>query len=297
VGTTLYSSSTNTGRDGAGNAAKFVVPTVVNGKVYVGTATELDIYGLLNGITQTSAPSISPGTETYMGTLSVTITDSTPGASIYYTTNGTGATTSSTLYTGPITVSTTETINAIATVTGLLTSVQSSETYTNLSQTAAVNFSVPTGTYATVQSVSLSDTTANAVIYYTLDGSTPTSSSAVYSTPINVGVTETVSAIAIAPSLAASPLIAQTYTIDLGATGISFGEGFASSAGQVTLNGSAQLNDSRLQLTDGMQTQAGSAWYKSPVNIQTFTNDFAFQRTRPRGLRQSAATVRLWDTR
>ncbi len=41
----LYSSETNLTRDAAGPAAKFVVPTIVNGKVYIGTQTELDAYG------------------------------------------------------------------------------------------------------------------------------------------------------------------------------------------------------------------------------------------------------------
>jgi hypothetical protein len=54
VATQLYSSSTAGTRDQAGLATKFVVPTVANGHVYVGTQTELDAYGLF---TATLSPS------------------------------------------------------------------------------------------------------------------------------------------------------------------------------------------------------------------------------------------------
>jgi hypothetical protein len=45
----LYSSASNSVRDKAGAGVKFVVPTIANGKVYVPTQTELDVYGLLAG--------------------------------------------------------------------------------------------------------------------------------------------------------------------------------------------------------------------------------------------------------
>ena len=105
IGNTLYDSSAKSS-DNVGGAVKFNVPTVANGKVYVGATNQLSIYGLTNGQSPTATPVINPGAQSFVGSLQVSITDSTPNSQIFYSTTGT-ATTASTPYTGPITVSTT----------------------------------------------------------------------------------------------------------------------------------------------------------------------------------------------
>jgi hypothetical protein len=77
-----------------------------------------------------ATPVLSPAGGTYSSTQSITITDSTPGATIYYTTDGSTPTTSSTKYTGAISVTTTQTITAIATATGYSQSAVASAVYT-----------------------------------------------------------------------------------------------------------------------------------------------------------------------
>ena len=73
--------------------------------------------------------------------------------------------------------------------------------------------SVPGGSYAAPQTVTISDTLAGVTIYYTTNGTTPTTSSSVYSTPIVVSTSETIEAIAMANGYPASALASATYTI------------------------------------------------------------------------------------
>ena len=184
--------------------------------------------------TQAATPTFSPVAGTYTGSQSVSISDATSGATVYYTTNGTTPTTSSTQYTGPITVSSTETLKAIAVATGDTNSAVASAAYTitSLPTVSTPTFSPAAGSYSTAQSVTISDGTSGATIYYTTDGTTPTPSSTQYTGPIAVSSTETLKAIAAAPGAANSSVASAAYTINLSLPTVSM-PAFSPAAGPI----------------------------------------------------------------
>jgi hypothetical protein len=105
---------------------------------------------------------------------------------------------------------TTNTLNTTATAQTLTVSgVESIQT------TATPAISPVGGTFTAIQTVTLSDSTPGAAIYYTTDGSTPTVHSTVYGGAIQVLKTETIQAIAVAPDYLASAMTAAAFTINL----------------------------------------------------------------------------------
>jgi alpha-tubulin suppressor-like RCC1 family protein len=158
-----------------------------------------------------ATPTFSPAAGTYTSIQTATISCATSGATIYYTTDGSTPTTSSTKYTAPLTVASTTTINALATATGVHNSSVATATYTiNLPSVATPTFSPAAGTYTGVQQATISCATSGATIYYTIDGSTPTTSSKVYSAPLSI-LTTTLKAIATKTGMANSAAASAAY--------------------------------------------------------------------------------------
>ncbi len=218
----------------------------------------------------TATPTFSPAAGTYPSTQMVSLSDATSGASIYYTVDGSVPTAASTLYAGPISVAQTETVNAIAVANGFGASAVASASYIITAPSAVTPVFTPAaGTYTSAQSVSIMDATSGAAIYYTVDGSTPTPSSAVYSAPISVSQTETVKAIAVAPGSGPSAVASAAYTINAGATAAPI---FSPAAGTYSAAQTVTLSDTTAGVAiyytvDGSTPTTGSTAYSSPITV------------------------------
>ena len=110
-----------------------------------------------------ATPTFSPGAGTYTSAQTVTISDSTSGATIYYTTDGTTPTTSSTRYTVAITVSTSETIEGLAVASGYTNSVVATAVY---KMNIPIVSTVTTNGNGKITGIPTANGTANATFTY-----------------------------------------------------------------------------------------------------------------------------------
>jgi len=218
-----------------------------------------------------ATPAFSSPSGNYPAPQKVAISDATPGAAIYYTTDGTTPTTKSNPYSAPITVASNETLQAFAIATGYNASAVASAVYTIGQPPAAIPaFSIPGGNYATAQTVVLTDTTPGATIYFTIDGSTPTTKSNRYTSAIKVASTETVQAIAVATGYSASTVAAATYTIGpFAATpALSVATGTYSSIQSVAIT-DATPGAAIYYTTDGSTPTNKSRQYSVPIQVSS----------------------------
>ncbi len=198
--------------------------------------------GTMNGGTPVvvDTPSFNPAAGTYTGVQSVTISSTTSGASIAYTTDGStptesgGTVTHGTLLSngGSVSISSSLTLMAIAFESGQTDSpaVPAAYTINGVSAAATPTFSPPAGAFTSAQSVAISSASSGVSIAYTTDGSTPTEFSGTVTHgallsnggSVSVGTNLTLKAIAFGGGFADSAVGTAAYTITPPAATLTF---------------------------------------------------------------------------
>ena len=180
-----------------------------NNSAYITRIDDMKIDYIGNGVFCPVATPVSGAVEP--GT-AVVLSTKTEGAAIYYTTDGSTPTTASTLYTGAITVNENTTIKAIAVKSGMETSIVKAFTYTikpvETPTVSPARMNIEAGTLVT-----LSTETEGAAIYYTTDGSTPTTASSLYTEAITVNENTTIKAIAVKAGKPNSDVVTASYVV------------------------------------------------------------------------------------
>ena len=179
-----------------------------------------------------ATPVITPGTGTYAGAQTVTITVSTPGAAIYYTTTG-NVPIIGTVYTklynplNPPIVNSNTTVRAMGVKAGMVDSPEA-VAFLSFSSTTPIcatpEISPATGNYTSPQTVNITCSTPGSTIYYTTNGNEPllnpfpNSFTSVYTGSFSLSIlgTTTIRAMATAPGFLPSPITVSNITLSGG---------------------------------------------------------------------------------
>ena len=218
-------------------------------------------------------PTFNPVAGSYGAAQSVTISTTTNGATIRYTTDGSEPTgTAGTMYSSPVSISTASaTLQAIAYKSGD-TSSYASGVYT-IQQCATPTFTPVAGSYASAQTVTIGTTTSGATIRYTTNGTTPSSTvGTVYSSAVTISATNTtLQAIAYKSGIENSLLASGIYTIQCATPTFSPAAGSYGSAQSVTI--STATNGASIRYTTDGTTPSSTAGtvYSSAVSISATT--------------------------
>ncbi|MEI7502972.1 MAG: chitobiase/beta-hexosaminidase C-terminal domain-containing protein, partial [Paludibacter sp.] len=136
---------------------------------------------------------------------------------------------------------------------------------TNVNKVISPVMSSKTGSYNGSCMLSLSTTTTGAAIYYTVDGTVPTSTSLLYSNPISIAATTTLKAIAIKSGMADSYVSKEIYTIIVPVP-------------QTAMYVGGTFNTWNLANTP-MSFVEKNSWTTSPVSITAGTHQMKFANT------------------
>jgi len=200
----------------------------------------------------TTAPVVnaSPAGGSFQGTISVTLSgtdDSLGVVTIHYTTDGTTPTIASPVYSSPINVTTTTTISFFGVDPSNNQSAIQTMIYTIFAPDTTppiITISPTQGTYTSSQVITL-QANENSVIYYTKDGTTPTTSSPVYDGSFTISALGTTTVKYFGVDFAGNASTVQTtiYTLNLPvaiAPVFSKTNGYSDSAQRIVIGGNSK---------------------------------------------------------
>ena len=225
-------------------------------------------------ISTPAAPLLSPASGSYASGQQANIEESTPGASIYYTTDGSVPTGSSLLYSGPFPLTRSQTVNAVAIIDGL-SSAGASNTYTINAQVsvslmpASVTLA-PSQTQMFIASVANSSNTA---VTWSLNPAVGSiSNRGVYTAPAAIATAQTVTVTATSAAdstkaaiaaIALTPAVSVSLTPTTATLGPSQTEAFLAS---VANSSNTAVTWS---LSPAVGSISGSGVYTAPAAIAT----------------------------
>ena len=168
------------------------------------------------GATPTTVSQPSIGNSNVIGGVRITLSCNTPGATIYYTTNGADPDASSFRYSSPFRLEESCRLKAVAILNGVRSSVKSSYFDVPKAETPVPTPNPNSGQFPSGTLVSLRTDTDGATIYYTTDGSAPSvTTSAKYVGGISLNRDTTIRAIAALPGYRLSDVMEAAYSVRL----------------------------------------------------------------------------------
>jgi sugar lactone lactonase YvrE len=165
---------------------------------------------------QVATPVITPASGAYTSQSTITITDATPNATIYYGASGTAVSNNYVQYTGPIPIyaNGNTTITAYAMENGYEQSATATASYAfNMRPAPPPVISLASGEYPNTQTVTITDSAPGTTIFYTMNGQIPTYGSTPYTGPVTVSSSGMLSAVATGGGYSPSNLVSAQYLI------------------------------------------------------------------------------------
>ena len=165
-------------------------------------------------ITEVATPSLTPNGGVFANNVSVSLSSATSGVQYHYTTNGSTPTTSSPVANGQIDLVHSTHLKVIAVKNGLDNSQVVDAVFNINGQLATPTILPNGGEHSGNVLVQMQSPDAGADIYYTTNGSDPTASSSLYSSPITISSSTTIKAISIKNGAPNSQIAERSFTIN-----------------------------------------------------------------------------------